>query len=140
MSRLSAAVEGVSRSPIYSWFGASLTGLPSIRSYSGCVKSFSQTSRILINKHNCSYIAYHLSGRWLSLRLDSFSAVMVFIVGTMMVFLREDLSVALTGVALTYLIQLIGILQWVRRDCNPLHLGTVLGSDSSFVDDDFLGC
>lgn len=107
-------LEGTSRSPIFSWFSSSLAGLPSIRAF-GRTKDFTATSRRLMDQHIASFSTYILSSRWLSLRLDALSALVVLLVGWLAVMLRDSLDLALSSLSLSYTLQLTGFLQMAVR-------------------------
>lgn len=112
--RMIRAVESTSRSPIFSWFGSSLAGLPSIRAF-GRVQSFTEISRRMLDEHLVSFSNYNIVQRWLSLRLDALSASVVLLVGWLAVMLRDNLSLTLSSLSLSYTLQLTGFLQMSVR-------------------------
>lgn len=107
-------VEGTSRSPIFSWFGSSLAGLPSIRAFGG-VQGFTRTAWRLMDRHNVNFAAYYLTNRWISVRLDALSSLVVLAVGSLAVMMRSELALALSSLSLSYTLQMTGFLQMCIR-------------------------
>jgi hypothetical protein len=69
------------------------------------------------------YQAFVLIGRWLAFRLDLISATSLA-AGTLMgVALRGRVSVSLLGLALSYTLQLPGLLQWTVRQSTEVGSG-----------------
>ena len=113
-SRELKRIEGITRSPIFSTFGETLLGLPTIRAYR-CEEAFIQKQRAAIRSNNKIYQAFYLSSRWLSLRLDLISNFLVLGVGLFGVGFRGGLDPALIGLAMLYTLQFLGLLQWAVR-------------------------
>jgi ABC-type multidrug transport system fused ATPase/permease subunit len=113
-SRELKRIEGITRSPIFSTFGETLLGLPTIRAYR-CEEAFILKQRAAIRANNKIYQAFYLSSRWLSLRLDLISNFLVLGVGLFGIFLRGGLDPALIGLAMLYTLQFLGLLQWAVR-------------------------
>ncbi|KAI8899502.1 P-loop containing nucleoside triphosphate hydrolase protein [Globomyces pollinis-pini] len=112
MKRLDAA----SRSPIYSFFGISLEGKSTIHAF-GASSRFIQEAHRLQNDNTRIYFSYSCAGRWLGVRLDVLAATFFSIVtiATIVIYDFAGLSPSWVGLVISYVLQLVGTLQWTVR-------------------------
>lgn len=106
-SRQLKRLDSVSRSPMYSHFGETLTGLQTIRAYAQQERFISECySRIDQNQmcHFPQMTAY----RWLAIRLEVIGNLIIFFAALFAV-LAKDQSPGLVGLSITYSLQVIYI-------------------------------
>jgi ATP-binding cassette, subfamily C (CFTR/MRP), member 1 len=116
-SREVKRLESVSRSPLYVLCSEVIGGMATIRAF-GRQKMFQEKHRDLMDE-NCRHnFMYWMVGRWLSLRLETLSNVVVLFVGILAVLIVDfggAIDGNLLGLALVYSVQLTGLLQWTVR-------------------------
>ena len=88
-------LESITRSPIYSHFGETISGAPTIRAYN-VVDRFIDESEKKVDFNQMCYYPTFVSSRWLSVRLESI------------------------GKFLWYLFSLIFLRHWLFSRVNPL--------------------
>ncbi|XP_037312572.2 ATP-binding cassette sub-family C member 12-like isoform X2 [Pungitius pungitius] len=107
--------ENNSRSPCYSLSSATLEGLSTIHAYNirdSLIKRFMSLSDI--NSHH--NLLFNCATRWLSFCMDAMSACMTLAVALFVVISsNESISPSLKGLALSYTMQLTGLLQFVVK-------------------------
>ncbi|XP_034535630.1 multidrug resistance-associated protein 9-like [Notolabrus celidotus] len=108
-------MENISRSPCISLTTSTLQGLSTIHAYNkrdSHIKMFKS-----LNDIYCNHFSLYNSGtRWLTFWLDFMACTMTLMVALFVVLSGDDLiSPALKGLALTYTIQLTGMLQYAVR-------------------------
>jgi len=107
----------VSRSPIFSQFSETLSGLTTIRSY-GAAPRFEATSERLVNANTrCAYSQYVLSA-WVTLFLDLMASSIVFCAALFPIVALEagwSISIALVGLSLNYTFELSNFLKHATR-------------------------
>uniref|UniRef100_H3D2W6 ATP binding cassette subfamily C member 12 n=1 Tax=Tetraodon nigroviridis TaxID=99883 RepID=H3D2W6_TETNG len=113
--RLMKQLENVSRSPCVSLTTSTLQGLSTIHAYN-IQDSHIQAFKSLNDTNSNHYTLFHSGIRWLSFLLDFIAALMTLFV-TLFVVLSDNsiISPSLKGLALSYTIQLTGLLQYVVR-------------------------
>ncbi|KAG0260745.1 hypothetical protein DFQ27_003362 [Actinomortierella ambigua] len=108
----------VSRSPVYSHFSETLSGVSSIRSMDGVRSRFINQAEALTNVMTQRNAAYMAINRWLQIRLESLGAVTVLASGLLAVWRVETMDAALVGIALGYAITItVRINFMVRTTC-----------------------
>uniref|UniRef100_A0A672ZZ09 ATP-binding cassette sub-family C member 5 n=1 Tax=Sphaeramia orbicularis TaxID=375764 RepID=A0A672ZZ09_9TELE len=113
-------LENISRSPCISLTTSTLQGLSTIHAYNigdGVVKVFKTLNDINTNH----YLLFHSGTRWLSFWLDFMAATMTLLVALFVVLSSDTLSSSLKGLALSYTIQLTGMLQYVVRQATEVE-------------------
>ncbi|KAI9002587.1 hypothetical protein DFJ74DRAFT_696267 [Hyaloraphidium curvatum] len=113
-SREIARLNSISRSPVYSLFGETLSGLSTIRAYGASNRFESENLRRLDNNN----IAYYLSimiQRWIALRLEGTSAFLVLASALFAVGFKYSLPAGLLALAVTYSLQVTSVLNWCVR-------------------------
>lgn len=116
-SREIKRLEGVSRSPVFASFNETLSGMHTIRGY-GRQGTFISAHRRAVDRNTRHFFAFWVTARWLAVRLDWLSAVIVTMVSTVVILAKDSMSPALAGLALTYSLMLTTILQVCVRVAN----------------------
>ncbi|XP_070815026.1 ATP-binding cassette sub-family C member 12 [Chaetodon trifascialis] len=114
-------MENISRSPCISLTTSTLQGLSTIHAYNtrdSQIKRFKSLNDINSNH----FFLFHCGTRWLSFWLDFMAAAMTLLVALFVV-LGDDnvISPSLKGLALSYTIQLTGMLQYVVRQSTEVE-------------------
>ncbi|KAJ3417651.1 Multidrug resistance-associated protein 4 [Chytridiales sp. JEL 0842] len=117
-SRQIKRLESVTRSPVYSTFAATLDGLATVRAY-GSEHRFEQLFMDIQDENTRIYFCFLSCARWLGFRLDLLSASFLILVSFLTVGLRSTgafgLNGGTVGLLLSYVLQLMGLIQWVVR-------------------------
>ncbi|KAF9944656.1 Canalicular multispecific organic anion transporter 1, partial [Mortierella alpina] len=105
----------VSRSPLYQHFSETLTGVSTIRVMKGLKEQFileNETRGDLItNRLN----AFNLDNRWLQIRLEVLGGVTIFTSASLAVLNAGKLDPSIVGLALSYALNMVGIISWLVR-------------------------
>ncbi|KAI5307223.1 hypothetical protein KEM56_002596 [Ascosphaera pollenicola] len=112
--------ESVLRSTVFAQFSESLTGIPSIRAY-GMQNFFVNRLRASLDDMDSAYFLTFANQRWLSVRLDAVGNLMVFVTGILVVTSRFDVSPSTSGLVLSYILSIVGMLQFTVREVAELE-------------------
>ncbi|GFN98305.1 multidrug resistance-associated protein 1 [Plakobranchus ocellatus] len=116
-SRQLKRLESVSRSPIYSHFGETVTGAVTIRAY-GQEQRFIKDSQTKVDDNQICYYPSIVANRWLAIRLEVVGNLIIFFASLFAVLGREDLSPGIVGLSITYAMNVTQTLNWmVRMTC-----------------------
>ncbi|MCJ8747229.1 hypothetical protein PDJAM_G00151060 [Pangasius djambal] len=108
-------MENVSRSPCISLTTSVIQGLSTIHAYDKR-EQYIQKFKMISDNNSNHFLLFNCGTRWLSFWLDFLSASVTLVVALFVVLSpTEVISPALKGLALSYTIQLTGILQFVVR-------------------------
>ena len=113
-SREVKRLDAVSRSPIYAFFSSTLSGLSTVRAFR-VTDDFARSFAAKIDYNTCSVFTFYTTTRWFGVRLDSICTLLVLATGLLMVGLRDSISAAEAGFALTYSLLLTSLFQWGVR-------------------------
>ncbi|OMJ27757.1 Multidrug resistance-associated protein 4 [Smittium culicis] len=113
-SRQVKRIESVSRSPVYSLLSETLDGLVTIRSYSAQPK-FLERFIDAQNANSRAFFSFLGAGRWLAFRLDIVNTLFAIISSFAMVGVRKSVSPNLAALSMSYIISLVGMVQWGIR-------------------------
>ena len=116
-SREMKRLDSVSRSPIFSLFGETLQGLSTIRAF-GREHIFTQKFFLVVDQQFSNFFVFYMSSRWLALRLDIISNLIVLAVSVLsvvLVYSGNKIDPNLLGLALVYSLQLTALMQWTVR-------------------------
>ncbi|DBA04368.1 TPA: hypothetical protein N0F65_002130 [Lagenidium giganteum] len=113
-SREIKRLEGVTRTPVFNLFGETLNGLHTIRAF-GMQDKFKELNKDVVDTNASFYFMYWAAGRWLAVRLDWLSVVIIFVVSLYLVIAKGQLSPVLSGITITYSLMLTSMVQWVVR-------------------------
>jgi len=108
-SRELKRLEGITRTPIFSSFAETLNGLHTIRAYDMQLK-FANWNRAAIDNNSRFFFGFWSASRWLALRLDWLSALLITIVSLALIWTKGSLDPAVAGLALVYSLMLTSIL------------------------------
>ncbi|XP_041077297.1 ATP-binding cassette sub-family C member 12-like [Polyodon spathula] len=107
-------MENISRSPWFSYTSATIEGLSTIHAYNKQAEHIEQFKQLGdINSNH--YMLFHCGTRWLSFQLNVLVSVVSLLVALFAVLGPESISPSFKGLALSYTIQLTGILQFSMR-------------------------
>eukprot|EP01129_Flabellula_baltica_P009720 TRINITY_DN4019_c0_g1_i1.p1 TRINITY_DN4019_c0_g1~~TRINITY_DN4019_c0_g1_i1.p1 ORF type:complete len:1462 (+),score=305.81 TRINITY_DN4019_c0_g1_i1:37-4422(+) len=113
-SRELSRLDSISKSPIYSLFGETISGLSTIRAYEKS-NTFIRLNESKIDTNQKAYFLKFTANRWLGLRLEFIGTIVVFGAAFFSVIEKGTLDAALVGLSLTYALQLTGQLNWLVR-------------------------
>uniref|UniRef100_A0A8C9SYZ2 Multidrug resistance-associated protein 1-like n=1 Tax=Scleropages formosus TaxID=113540 RepID=A0A8C9SYZ2_SCLFO len=113
-SRQLRRLDSVSRSPIYSHFGETVTGLSVIRAY-GHQERFLRHNEATINENLKSFYPWIVSNRWLAMRLEFLGNLVVFFAALFAVLSRESLESGMVGLSISYALNVTQTLNWLVR-------------------------
>ncbi|KAG7236959.1 hypothetical protein INR49_032966 [Caranx melampygus] len=114
-------MENISRSPCISLTTSTLQGLSTIHAYN-IRDSHIQLFKSLYDINSNHFLLFHSGTRWLSFCLDFMAACMTLFVSLFVVLSSNDIiSPSLKGLAMSYTIQLTGMLQFVVRQSTELE-------------------
>eukprot|EP00879_Flechtneria_rotunda_P017481 GHRR01018328.1.p1 GENE.GHRR01018328.1~~GHRR01018328.1.p1 ORF type:complete len:1541 (+),score=583.94 GHRR01018328.1:446-5068(+) len=106
--------ESTSKSPVYASFSATLKGLSTIRAF-GAESHFQDTFIRHLSLNGQWWYAYLGTSRWIGFRLDCISTITLLATAFLAMAVRQQVSAAIVALALTYVLQLTGTLQWWTR-------------------------
>ncbi|KAG7396733.1 hypothetical protein PHYBOEH_001857 [Phytophthora boehmeriae] len=109
-SREVKRLEGISRTPVYNLFGETLTGLQTIRAFKMQDK-FADLAKNVVDDNTATYFSYYTAGRWLAVRLDWLSVVIIFVVSLYLVATKGQITPVVAGISLTYSLMLTSTMQ-----------------------------
>ncbi|KAI1315767.1 hypothetical protein EDD11_000370 [Mortierella claussenii] len=113
-SRQVKRIDSQTRSPIYSQLSETLDGLTSVRAF-GVGERFMGRFVDAQEANGRAFFAYLICARWLGFRLDALSALFLGVTAVACVAVRDSQQAAMVGLALNYVTQLSGELQWAVR-------------------------
>ncbi|XP_076820993.1 multidrug resistance-associated protein 1-like isoform X2 [Clavelina lepadiformis] len=123
-SRQLKRLESVSRSPIYSHFGETVTGASTIRAY-GLQKSFIKQNEEKVDINQMSYYPNIVSNRWLALRLEFVGNLMILFAAVFAVAAKGNISDGVVGLSVSYAMQITQTLNWMVRQSSELETNIV---------------
>ena len=94
-------LESISRSPIYSHFGETVSGASTIRAY-GMTKHFIQTNENKIDANQICYYPTFVASRWLAVRLEAIGNIVILFAALFAVLARDVMDPGLVGLSLSY--------------------------------------
>ena len=108
-SRQLKRLESVARSPMYSFFSETLSGISSIRAYN-VQQEFMDDFQTKVEFGHVAYQLNLASNRWLSIRLEMLGNAIILAACLLIVAYRETQNAGIVGLALTYALQVTGTL------------------------------
>ncbi|XP_016840834.1 multidrug resistance-associated protein 1 isoform X1 [Nasonia vitripennis] len=123
-SRQLKRLESVSRSPIYSHFGESVTGAQTIRAY-GMQERFIQESEKRVDFNQVCYYPSIIANRWLAIRLEMVGNLIIFFAALFAVLGREDVAAGDVGLSISYALQITQTLNWLVRMTSDVETNIV---------------
>lgn len=122
-SRQLKRLESVSRSPIYSHFGESITGASTIRAY-GVQPRFIHESESKVDFNQICYYPTIISNRWLAVRLEMVGNLIIFFAALFAV-LQKDTNEGDVGLSVSYALQITQTLNWLVRMTSDVETNIV---------------
>ena len=110
-SRQLRRLDSTTRSPIYSQFSETLAGVSTIRAYGATDRFIDESDDRIDKNQTCTYCSV-VSNRWLSVRLQFVGNLCVFSCALFAVISKDTMDPGLTGLAITYAMQISGLLNW----------------------------
>ncbi|KAK2824276.1 hypothetical protein Q5P01_021451 [Channa striata] len=123
-SRQLRRLDSVSRSPIYSHFGETVSGLSVIRAY-GHQDRFLNHNERTIDENLKSVYPWIVSNRWLAIRLEFLGNLVVFFSALFAVISRNSLDSGLVGLSISYALNVTQTLNWLVRMTSELETNIV---------------
>uniref|UniRef100_A0A671YDR5 ATP-binding cassette, sub-family C (CFTR/MRP), member 2 n=1 Tax=Sparus aurata TaxID=8175 RepID=A0A671YDR5_SPAAU len=123
-SRQLRRLDSVSRSPIYSHFSETVSGLSVIRAY-GHQDRFLKHNEITIDGNLKSVYPWIVSNRWLAIRLEFLGNLVVFFSALFAVISRDSLDSGLVGLSISYALNVTQTLNWLVRMTSELETNIV---------------
>ncbi|ERL84023.1 hypothetical protein D910_01343, partial [Dendroctonus ponderosae] len=112
-SRQLRRIESVSKSPIYSHFGETVTGTHVIRAY-GQVARFTEISENKVDLNQKTMYPSNSSSLWLTVRLETIGNLIILFAALFAV-LGKDLNPALVGLSVSYSMNITNTLNFLVR-------------------------
>ncbi|KAM8738721.1 ATP-binding cassette sub-family C member 2 isoform 1-T2 [Acanthopagrus schlegelii] len=123
-SRQLRRLDSVSRSPIYSHFSETVSGLSVIRAY-GHQERFLKHNEMTIDGNLKSVYPWIVSNRWLAIRLEFLGNLVVFFSALFAVISRDSLDSGLVGLSISYALNVTQTLNWLVRMTSELETNIV---------------
>ncbi|KAI9535317.1 Canalicular multispecific organic anion transporter 1 [Dissostichus eleginoides] len=123
-SRQLRRLDSVSRSPIYSHFSETVSGLSVIRAY-GHQERFLNHNTKTIDENLKSVYPWIVSNRWLAIRLEFLGNLVVFFSALLAVLSRDTLDSGLVGLSISYSLNVTQTLNWLVRMTSELETNIV---------------
>lgn len=123
-SRQLRRLDSVSRSPIYSHFSETVSGLSVIRAY-GHQERFLKQNEITVDENLKSLYPWIVSNRWLAIRLEFVGNLVVFFSALFAVLSRNTLDSGLVGLSVSYALNVTQTLNWLVRMTSELETNIV---------------
>ncbi|WVF70658.1 hypothetical protein IAT40_005451 [Kwoniella sp. CBS 6097] len=126
-SRELKRLDAVSRSPIFSFFGETLSGLPVIRGY-GQSTRFIANNEARIDRNQACYMPAMTINRWLAVRLEFLGSCLMFstaLVSVIALINYNNIDAGLVGLLMSYTISVTGTLNWLVRSASEVEQNIV---------------
>lgn len=126
-SRELKRLDAVSRSPIFSFFGETLAGLPVIRAYRQ-QKRFNANNEARVDRNQSCYMPAMAINRWLAVRLEFLGSCLMFstaLVSVTALVYHFPIDAGLVGLLMTYTISVTGSLNWLVRSASEVEQNIV---------------
>ncbi|MBE3045734.1 ATP-binding cassette domain-containing protein [Candidatus Bathyarchaeota archaeon] len=114
--------ESVLRSSVFAKFSEGISGVASIRAY-GLQDRFVGELRRAVDDMDSAYFLTFSNQRWLSVRIDLISILLVLVTGILVVTSRFSVSPSIGGLVLSYLLSIVGMLQFSVRQFAEVENG-----------------
>ena len=113
-SRQLKRLESVSRSPIYSHFGETITGAPTIRAF-GKENNFIQLSDQKVDYNQVCYFPSVIANRWLGVRLEGIGNLITFGAAMFCILQKGTINQGDVGFVISYSLSITQVLNWLVR-------------------------
>ncbi|KFP85745.1 Canalicular multispecific organic anion transporter 1, partial [Acanthisitta chloris] len=123
-SRQLRRLDSVTRSPIYSHFGETVSGLSVIRAY-GHQERFLKQNEITMDINQKSVYSWIISNRWLAIRLEFVGSLVVFFSALLAVISKGTLEGGIVGLSVSSALNVTQTLNWLVRTSSELETNIV---------------
>ncbi|XP_037352386.1 ATP-binding cassette sub-family C member 2 [Talpa occidentalis] len=123
-SRQLRRLDSVTRSPIYSHFSETVSGLPVIRAFEHQQRFLKQNEVGIDTNQKCVF-SWIVSNRWLAIRLELLGNLIVFFSSLLMVIYRGTLSGDIVGFVLSNALNITQTLNWLVRMTSEIETNIV---------------
>ncbi|XP_058043060.1 ATP-binding cassette sub-family C member 2 isoform X2 [Ahaetulla prasina] len=123
-SRQLRRLDSVTRSPIYSHFGETVSGLSVIRAF-GHQERFLQHNEKIVDVNQKSVYSWLVSNRWLAVRLELVGNLTVFFAALLAVFVKDSLNSGIVGLSISSALNVTQTLNWLVRMTSELETNIV---------------
>ncbi|KAI1280794.1 Multidrug resistance-associated protein 1 [Halotydeus destructor] len=123
-SRQLKRLESVTRSPIYSHFSETLSGVSTIRAYKANQRFINESD----NKVDYNQMCVHpslMSNRWLAIRLDFCGNCLILCAAMFAVLSRSSIDAGTAGLSVSYALSVTQTLNWLIRMTSELETNIV---------------
>eukprot|EP00095_Tigriopus_kingsejongensis_P010546 maker-scaffold349_size200065-snap-gene-1.33 protein:Tk10546 transcript:maker-scaffold349_size200065-snap-gene-1.33-mRNA-1 annotation:"multidrug resistance-associated protein 1 isoform x1" len=117
-------MESITRSPIYSHFGETLSGAPTIRAYNMIGDFIEENERTIDHNQKCYYPTF-ASSRWLSVRLEIIGNLIILFASLFAVFFRDTMDPGKVGLSLSYALNITGPMNMLVRMTSEVETNMV---------------
>ena len=123
-SRQLKRLESVTRSPIYSHFGETLSGVSTIRAYNVNDRFIRESDKRLDVNLSCCHCNTS-SNRWLGVRLEFCANCIIMFAALFVVLNRETIDPGTVGLSLSYALSVTQTLNWAVRMTSEIETNIV---------------
>lgn len=123
-SRQIKRIESVAKSPIYSHFSESISGVSVIRAFKK-QNEFIQESLSKIDQFLKAVSFNVSSNRWVAVHLEAIGNIITFSAAMLSVLGRETISPGVVGLSVTYALNITMVLNWLVRIASDLEANIV---------------
>uniref|UniRef100_A0A8C8R4R5 Canalicular multispecific organic anion transporter 1 n=1 Tax=Pelusios castaneus TaxID=367368 RepID=A0A8C8R4R5_9SAUR len=123
-SRQLRRLDSVTRSPIYSHFSETVSGLSVIRAY-GHQERFLQCNDRIMDINQKSMYSWLISNRWLAVRLEFIGSLVVFFAALLAVIARDSIGSGMVGLSISSALNITQTLNWLVRMTSELETNIV---------------
>ncbi|KAF9430037.1 hypothetical protein BGZ94_008563 [Podila epigama] len=113
-SRAFKRIESITKSPMYQHFSETLSGVTTIRAM-GYEQRFIEENASKSNLTSNSHFAWAVSNRWIGVRLELLGSLIVLAAAMFAVMSRNTLSASITGMSLSYALNITQDITWMVR-------------------------
>ncbi|KAG4074217.1 hypothetical protein HA402_015520 [Bradysia odoriphaga] len=113
-SRQLKRIESVTRSPVYSHFGETITGQSTIRAYNAESRFILDSEYRVDFNQKCTYPSI-VANRWLGVRLELIGGLVIFFAALFAVLSRDTISGGEVGLSISYALQITLVLSLLVR-------------------------
>ncbi|XP_074855480.1 ATP-binding cassette sub-family C member 2 isoform X2 [Carettochelys insculpta] len=123
-SRQLRRLDSTTRSPIYSHFSETVSGLSVIRAY-GHQGRFLKQNDCIVDNNQKSIYSWIVSNRWLAVRLECIGNLVVFFAALLAVTERDFLQSGIVGLSISSALNITQTLNWLVRMTSELETNIV---------------
>ncbi|GMM35209.1 ATP-binding cassette transporter [Saccharomycopsis crataegensis] len=113
-------LEAINRSFVYNNFNECLSGVATIKAYQSQDQFLARNDEYLNQMNKASYVNVALQ-RFLSVQFDSVAVVFILVIGLLCVTRQFNISASSTGLLLSYVLQIVGLLSLLIRSLTQVE-------------------